>query len=84
MDSEASRWDCRVNEARPVGMIGIKESFRLFNGMVKAGWVSPVVSRFKRGLVDETAGPRFIRRQLVDTSHQLPDATHRIFKIKSW
>jgi len=56
-------------------MIGIEESFRPFDAMAKAGWVSPVVSRLKRGLVYETAAPRFARRQLVDTSHELPDTT---------
>ena len=56
-------------------MIGIEESFRLLDAMAKAGWVSPVVPRFNRGLVYETAVPRFTRRQLVDTSHQLPDVT---------
>ena len=75
MDTEANRWDCLANEARPVGMMGIQESFRLFEAMTKAGWVSPVVSRLQRGLVSETAVPRFTRRQLVDTLRQLHDAT---------
>jgi len=51
-------------------MIGIEGSFHLFDAMAKAGWVFPVVSHFKRGLVYETALPRFTRRQLVDTSYQ--------------
>ena len=56
-------------------MIGIEESFRLFDAMAEACWVFPGVSRFKRGLVYETALPRFTRRHLVDTSRQLPDVT---------
>jgi len=65
-------------------MIGIEESFSLFDDMVKAGWVSPGVSHLQRGLVYETAVPRFARRQLVDTSHQLPDVTARISNRNSW
>jgi len=65
-------------------MIGIEQSFRLFDVMAKAGWVSPIVSRLQRGLVDETALPRFARRQLVDTSPELPDVTARICTINLW
>jgi len=65
-------------------MIGSEESFGLSDVLVKAGCLSTVVSRLKRGLVYETAFSRFTRRQLVDTSPRPPDVTDRICNRKSW